>query len=127
MQKLWGDNYFSPSAKAFVTNDMDPTTNAQLPRCFVQFIMKPVITLCTNVMDGNYDIVWKMTESLGIVLKHEEKQLTGKLLMKCIYQKWINAAEALLEMIVMKLPSPKKAQAYRAAYLYEGPIDDPSG
>jgi len=89
--------------------------------------MKPVITLCRNVMDGNYDIVWKMTESLGIILKHDEKQLQGKLLMKCIYQKWINAAEALLEMIVMKLPSPKKAQNYRAAYLYEGPIDDPSG
>jgi len=30
-------------------------------------------------------------------------------------------------MIIMKLPSPRKAQAYRAAYLYEGPIDDPCG
>ena len=27
-------------------------------------------------------------------------------------------------MIIMKLPSPRKAQAYRAAYLYEGPTDD---
>ena len=27
----------------------------------------------------------------------------------------------------MKLPSPAKAQAYRAAYLYEGPIDDVCG
>jgi elongation factor 2 len=30
-------------------------------------------------------------------------------------------------MIVLKLPSPVKAQKYRAAYLYEGPIDDPCG
>jgi len=30
-------------------------------------------------------------------------------------------------MIVLKLPSPIKAQKYRAAYLYEGPIDDPCG
>jgi len=30
-------------------------------------------------------------------------------------------------MIIMKLPSPITAQKYRAAYLYEGPIDDPSG
>jgi elongation factor 2 len=36
----------------------------------------------------------------------------------------LNAADALLEMIVNKLPSPKKAQKYRAAYLYEGPEDD---
>jgi elongation factor 2 len=30
-------------------------------------------------------------------------------------------------MIITKLPSPVKAQKYRAAYLYEGPIDDPCG
>jgi len=46
--------------------------------------------------------------------------------MKCIFQKWINAADALLEMIIMKLPSPIIAQKYRAAYLYEGPKDDQS-
>lgn len=44
--------------------------------------------------------------------------------MKNIFQKWMNAAEALIEMIILKLPSPVKAQAYRAAYLYEGPRDD---
>jgi len=47
--------------------------------------------------------------------------------MKNVFQKWINAAEALLEMIILKLPSPVRAQKYRAAYLYEGPIDDASG
>merc|ERR1711868_266839 len=31
---------------------------------------------------------------------------------------------ALLSMIVMKLPSPRTAQKYRAAALYEGPADD---
>jgi elongation factor 2 len=41
--------------------------------------------------------------------------------MKNVFQKWINAAEALIEMIILKLPSPVKAQKYRAAYLYEGP------
>merc|ERR1719223_972441 len=68
-----------------------------------------------------------MLESLDITLKTEEKTLEGKALFKNIYQKWINAAEALLEMIIMKLPPPKKAQKYRAAYLYEGPIDDEAG
>ena len=89
--------------------------------------MEPVIRLCRNIMDNNRDAVWKMLGYLEINLKTEEKELVGKPLFKNVFQKWINAAEALLEMIVNKLPSPVKAQNYRAGYLYEGPIDDPCG
>jgi elongation factor 2 len=78
-------------------------------------------------MSDNLEAVWKMLETLNITLKHEEKEKRMKDLFKCAFQKWINAAEALLEMIIMKLPSPLRAQSYRAAYLYEGPIDDPCG
>lgn len=126
MQKLWGDNYFSPAKKQFTTDAAGPD-GTELPRCFVQFIMKPIIMLIRNVMDGQLDNVWKMLENLQITLTSEQKERRLKDLMKIIMQKWINAAEALLEMIIMKLPSPKKAQKYRAAYLYEGPVDDPCG
>lgn len=89
--------------------------------------MKPVIQLCRNTMEGKRAIVDKMLNGLGIVLKGDEKDYEGKALFKCVFQKWINAADALIEMIIMKLPSPVKAQAYRAGYLYEGPIEDPCG
>merc|ERR1719188_740308 len=62
--------------------------------------------------------------TLGIVLKGDEKQLTGKPLMKRSMQIWINAADTLLSMIVTKLPSPRVAQKYRVENLYEGPMDD---
>merc|ERR1719291_745548 len=78
-------------------------------------------------MNGELEKVWNMLDKLNVVLTNEQKERRGKDLMKIICQKWINAAEALLEMIIMKLPSPKKAQQYRAAYLYEGPIDDATG
>merc|ERR1712017_54675 len=39
-------------------------------------------------------------------------------------QIWINAADTLLSMIVLRLPSPKEAQKYRVQNLYEGPMDD---
>ena len=126
MKKLWGDHYFNPKDKKFTTNSAGPE-GKELPRCFVQFIMRPVIQLCRNIMEENLDMSFKMCEQLGIVLKTEDKELRGKLLFKKVFQKWINAAEALLEQIVMKLPSPKKAQQYRAAYLYEGPIEDTAG
>merc|ERR1719241_13612 len=44
--------------------------------------------------------------------------------MKRTMQIWINAAETLLQTIVMRLPSPKVAQKYRVENLYEGPMDD---
>lgn len=61
-------------------------------------------------MNDNLDAVWKMLETLGITLTTQEQELRQKLLFKRVFQKWINAAEALIEMIVLKLPSPKKAQ-----------------
>ena len=122
MKKLWGDNYFNPAKKQF-SGDSQGEKGA-LKRCFDQFIMTPVTQLARNIMDGNHDKVWKMIASLGINLKNEEKEKRGKDLFKCVFQKWINAAEALLEMIIMKLPSPLKAQKYRAGYLYEGPVGD---
>jgi len=89
-------------------------------------MMEPVIRLCKSTMNGEMEKVEKMLTTLQIQLKSDEKKLQGKHLMKNVFQKWINAADALLEMIILKLPSPVKAQSYRAAYLYEGPIDDPT-
>merc|ERR1719450_461900 len=65
-----------------------------------------------------------MMGTLGIVLKGDDKSLTGKPLMKRTMQIWINAADTLLSMIVSKLPSPQAAQKYRVNNLYEGPMDD---
>jgi elongation factor 2 len=78
-------------------------------------------------MKNEMEKVDKMLGTLEITLKADERTLQGKHLMKNVFQKWINAAEALIEMIILKLPSPVVAQKYRAAYLYEGPVDDPTG
>ena len=39
-------------------------------------------------------------------------------------RKWMDVGEAVLEMLVIHLPSPKQAQKYRYKHLYQGPIDD---
>jgi len=54
----------------------------------------------------------------------DEKDLEGKALLKVVMRKFLPAADALLEMMVIHLPSPVTAQAYRAETLYEGPQDD---
>merc|ERR1719504_351223 len=66
----------------------------------------------------------KMMTTLGITLKGDDRSLLGKPLMKRTMQIWINAADTLLSMIVIKLPSPVVAQKYRVENLYTGPMDD---
>merc|ERR1712160_111561 len=95
-----------------------------LPRAFCQFIMTPINQLMRAIMDDQKEKYEKMMVTLGIVLKGDEKSLTGKPLMKRTMQIWINAADTLLSMIVTKLPSPRVAQKYRVENLYEGPMDD---
>ena len=99
MSKLWGDNYFDAKAKKWKIEDV-ADDGSTLKRCFVQFIMEPVIRLCKNCMDGNNEAVEKMLATLEIVLTNEEKDRKGKDKMRVVFQKWINAADALIEMII---------------------------
>merc|ERR1719482_1623086 len=86
--------------------------------------MTPINQLMTAIMQDKKEKYEKMMGTLGVVLKGDDKALTGKPLMKRTMQIWINAAEPLLQTIVMRLPSPKVAQKYRVENLYEGPMDD---
>merc|ERR1719450_683545 len=124
MKRLWGDSFFNAKKKTW-TNVMQPEgCTSPLPRAFCQFIMGPIAQLMRAIMNENKEKYEKMMTTLGIVLKGEERQLTGKPLMKRTMQIWINAADTLLSMIVSKLPSPVVAQKYRVENLYEGPQDD---
>merc|ERR1712087_572611 len=98
--------------------------DSPLPRAFCQFIMTPINQLMRAIMDEQKEKYEKMMSTLGIQLNGDDKQLTGKPLMKRTMQIWINAADTLLAMIVSKLPSPVEAQKYRVENLYEGPMDD---
>ena len=127
MEKLWGDNFYDAKGKKWKKNST-ADDGSQMERCFVKFIMGPICRMAKVIMNNNKEKAFKMCEALNIVLKEKEKdEYEGKQLLKLTFQRWINAADALLEMIVLRLPSPKSAQKYRASYLYEGPVDDECG
>merc|ERR1719163_187497 len=124
MKRLWGDSFFNAKKKTW-TNVMQPEGCTEpLQRAFCQFVMNPIAQLMRAIMNDDKAKYEKMMTALGIVLKGDDKQLTGKPLMKRTMQIWINAADTLLAMIVSKLPSPVVAQKYRVENLYEGPMDD---
>ncbi|CAG8629915.1 706_t:CDS:2 [Paraglomus brasilianum] len=123
MGRLWGENYFNPATKKWstksLTNDGKP-----LERAFCMFVLDPIFKLFDAIMNYKKDEANKMIEKLQIQLKGDEKDLEGKALLKVVMRKFLPAADALLEMIVIHLPSPVTAQKYRAEMLYEGPADD---
>jgi elongation factor 2 len=120
MQKLWGDNYFDAKGKKWVKSDRD----GQLERAFCQFIMTPICKMFAAIMEDKKLKIQKLLKAVGVTLKKEEDELVGKPLLKCVMQKWLPVGDAILEMIVVKLPSPAAAQRYRVENLYDGPLDD---
>jgi elongation factor 2 len=123
LNKLWGDNFYDAKGKKW-TSESTTDDGTELQRAFCSMILDPIMKLANSVLDGKKDVFQPMIEKLGIKLVGEELDLQGKHLLRKVMQKWIMASEALLEMIILHLPSPRQAQKYRTLYLYEGPMDD---
>jgi len=124
-KRLWGDNYYDPDSKKWVEEPVSPTTGKKLPRSFCRFVLRPIFRLIKNSLDPKKnDELMRDLEQLGIELKAEEREKTGKDLMKCVMPKFLPLGPTLIEMVARHLPSPREAQKYRVANVYEGPLDD---
>lgn len=124
MKKLWGDNYYDAGAKKWTKNNVSSKSGKPLKRGFCQFILDPIIQIFQLCMNDQQDTVEKMLTGLGVKLAAADKENQGKRFLKAVMQKFLPAADALLEMITSHLPSPVIAQAYRYSGLYNGPLDD---
>merc|ERR1711988_1779081 len=89
-----------------------------------KFVLEPIFRMFKLIMEDATEKYTKLINMVGVKLSTDEKALTGKPLVKTVMRKWLSASDALLEMIVVHLPSPSMAQKYRAENLYEGPSDD---
>lgn len=123
MKRLWGDNFFDAATKKW-SKKAALVNGKPSPRGFVQYVMQPIYQLFDSIMNAQKEKYEKMLGALQVKLDSEEKDQQGKALLKIVMRKFLPAADALLEMIVLHLPSPVKAQAYRVENLYEGPMDD---
>jgi elongation factor 2 len=123
MEKLWGDHYFDRETNKWTTEPIS-ASGKPLARGFVKFIMEPIIKLTKTILEGTEEQIEKSIGQIDVHLTKQEKELKGKALMRAVFSKWMNCADCLLEMFISHLPSPKVAQKYRGAYLYEGPQDD---
>jgi elongation factor 2 len=121
MKFLWGDNFFDSATGKWTTKDNGSGTCI---RGFVKFIYNPIKSIMDACMNDDKGELWKMCSRAGVSIKDDDKDLTGRALVKCVMQTWMPASTTLLKMMIFHLPSPLEAQKYRVENLYEGPLDD---
>ncbi|AEA38803.1 elongation factor EF-2 (nucleomorph) [Cryptomonas paramecium] len=117
--RLWGDNFFDINSKRWIKR-----SKQEHPRAFCHFIINPIKKIIEFSMADKIEELEHILSTFDIKLNSEDKKLKQKNLMKRTMQKFLSADKALLEMIVLKLPSPAEAQSYRIDNLYQGPLDD---
>ena len=76
--------------------------------------------------EQNMDEVARLMERLAIKVPADElaRITTGRDAMRSVMRRWLPAGDAMVQIILVHLPSPVTAQVYRAELLYEGPMDD---
>jgi len=119
LRRLWGNHFYSQKQKKWFKEEKEGSE-----RGFTFYVMKPICKVFDICMKGEKKDLWPLLEKINVTLTAEQKELEGKPLLKATMQKWLPAGDAMLQMIVIHLPSPVTAQRYRAAMLYEGPSDD---
>ncbi|KAK7958163.1 elongation factor 2 [Apiospora saccharicola] len=122
MERLWGDNYFNPHTKKWTTKSTHE--GKELERAFNQFILDPIFKIFSAVMNFKKDEVATLLSKLDLKLETADKDKEGKQLLKAVMRTFLPAADSLMEMMILHLPSPVTAQKYRVETLYEGPQDD---
>ncbi|KXJ92421.1 P-loop containing nucleoside triphosphate hydrolase protein [Microdochium bolleyi] len=122
MERLWGDNYFNAKTKKWTKNGTHE--GQELERAFNQFILDPIFKIFAAVMNFKNDEIANLLSKLDLKLAAADKDKEGKQLLKAVMKTFLPAADSLLEMMILHLPSPVTAQRYRVDTLYEGPADD---
>ncbi|KAJ7879019.1 P-loop containing nucleoside triphosphate hydrolase protein [Mycena olivaceomarginata] len=112
MKRLWGDNFFDPATRKWTTKSTD-AEGKLLQRSFNTFVLDPIFRIFEAVLGSDKEGIGSILEKLDITLTLAERSTEGKDLLKIIMQKFLPAGDALLDMVVLHLPSPATAQRYR--------------
>lgn len=126
LNRLWGESYYSSENKKWLSYEQSRSIEDS-KRGFNQFILQPLYQILNACAELNMDEVQKLLSKIDIKLsadKLDASVLDSKTITSNIMKRWLPAGEAMLHLIVLHLPSPVQAQAYRIKYLYEGPQDD---
>ena len=117
MRRLWGDNNFNVNMKIWTNVEQPEDCDKLLQRAFCQFTMGLIALWMRSIVNKDKEKYTEMMETLNILLKGDEKQLTGKTSIKRSIQTRIREADTLLAMIGHATPlAQKDAEASRREF-----------
>jgi elongation factor 2 len=121
-KRLWGNYYISNDGK-WSNNE----SNGK--RGFVKLILDPIYMVYGIKLNNDpiEPVLAKMSKLYVNVSKDEITDKTNDEILCAIMRYWLPAGDAVLEMVIEHLPSPKKAQQYRGKQLYTGDLDSEVG
>jgi ribosome assembly protein 1 len=110
-QALWGSYYLDPKTKKIKKKPVKQNQE----NMFVQFIMSNIYNVYDAVLlKRDEQKMDKIIQSLGITFPANfMKRSDHKQQLKSLMTKWLPLSDAILSMVVDKLPSPKNAQKDR--------------
>ncbi|KAM0686765.1 translation elongation factor 2 [Conglomerata obtusa] len=119
---LWNDQRYFSSSDPFDKEGKFMTTGDPERKVFIVFVLNPIYHVRDLCYEGKVKELKEYLNKFEVKLP-EDLTGEGKNLFKVVMRTWLSAADVLLEQIVLKIPSPKASQIYRASLLYEGPTD----
>lgn len=94
---LWGDYFYDEETKGF--SNMSKGSNKNLTRGFNKILIQPIMNLYNAILENNKDMILKVCKRQEIPIKDSDFEVSGKDLLKRIFKRWINIADATLDMI----------------------------
>lgn len=125
--RLWGEHYLDPETNKFQSTPTS-ASGKTLPRFFCKVVMEPLIRVFKTFgpdvpLESPRDDA--TLKAIGVQISSQRwgsfKSPSERL--KTVMMAWLPAGDALTELVVEHLPSPKQAQKYRYEALYNGDRD----
>lgn len=127
LKRLWGEHYLDPETGNFQSSSVSPSGKT-LPRFFCQVVMEPLLRVFSTFgadlpLDAPLDeSKEKLLNAIGVKITSKRwesfKSVSDRI--KAVMMSWLPAGDALTELVVEHLPSPRAAQKYRYEALYNG-------
>eukprot|EP00123_Amoebidium_parasiticum_P003237 comp14528_c0_seq1/m.10737 comp14528_c0_seq1/g.10737 ORF comp14528_c0_seq1/g.10737 comp14528_c0_seq1/m.10737 type:complete len:1107 (-) comp14528_c0_seq1:147-3467(-) len=114
---LWGDFWFNPKTKRIMKGAIEKGKKS----LFVQFVLETIWEVYNSVLSADKEKVDKITKALHLKILPRDIKSGPRPHLQAVMRQWMPLAKAVLDMVALRLPSPKEIPSERVSKLLYGP------